>query len=110
MMLSKPIAWLAFKDVVFSGGKSSRITLNNRLATAAAAIVQRMMMRRRPRRFRLVSPLSKGSIALVAIASEKVQRAVWVANESRQDPVDGPFTTFPAEASEGHVPAKLPRA
>lgn len=43
------------------------MTLNRRLATAAAAIVQRMISRSRPRVFRPVSPLKKGSMESVII-------------------------------------------
>lgn len=42
------------------------MTLNKRLATAAAAMVQRIINRSRPRVFRPVSPLRKGSIENVS--------------------------------------------
>ena len=44
------------------------MTLNSRLATAAAAIVKRITSRSRPRVFRPVSPLKKGSTEAGGIA------------------------------------------
>lgn len=52
-----------------------RITLNKRLDTAAAAMVHNMINRKRPRVFRPVSPLRKGSIDVDAIAKD--QRDEW---------------------------------
>ena len=47
--------------------KDLLMTLNKRLATAAAAIVHKIINRSRPRVFRPVSPLKKGSMEAILL-------------------------------------------